>query len=167
MQYKVCKIAIFFLIFLSYNSIKAQVFGGCFYINFNREKYNINAYGIDNDKFENNKTIILTSKEIRNVKYDLINFISFQDTTGVRKNQFYETIILKLTSKKKKDKEMLILITGRFWDILNYRLDIEFKEGVYSIFIPVSEEEQLKLKRTDIVRGGTVITDLLIKIKKE
>lgn len=164
MQYKVYKTIILFLFLLCHNSIKAQVFGGDFYITYDRSKYDITAYGIDSDKAENNKTIAFIHEKIREIKYDKINFISFQDTTENRKKQLYETIVIRLTSKEKKQSEMLIFITGKFWDILNYKLDITFKEGAYSIFIPISQNEQLTLKQTDAVSEGKIITDLLVKI---
>jgi hypothetical protein len=142
----------------------AQVFGGDFFIKYDSVNYVISGYGIDNDKLENNKELKFKVKEIRNIKYNKINFISFQDTTQNKAMQFYETIVLKLECKKKKKQEMLIFITGKFDDRLNYIFNIDFKEGVYSIFIPTIEKEQLKLKRTDIVAGGTDITDLIIKM---
>ncbi len=162
MQYKVYKTIILFL--LCNNPIMAQVFGGDFFIKYDSVNYVISGYGIDNDKLENNKELKFKVKEIRNIKYNKINFISFQDTTQNKAMQFYETIVLKLECKKKKKQEMLIFITGKFDDRLNYIFNIDFKEGVYSIFIPTIEKEQLKLKRTDIVAGGTDITDLIIKM---
>ncbi|MCV9928122.1 hypothetical protein OIU83_10685 [Flavobacterium sp. LS1R49] len=164
MQYKVYKTVLFFLFLFCHNSIKSQVFGGDFYITYDRAKYNITAYGIDNDKAENNKTIEFTEKDIKKIKYDKLKFISFQDTSENRKKQFYETIALRLTSKKKKQTEMLIFITGKFWDVLNYTLDINFEKGTYCIFIPISQNEQLNLKKTDEIEAGTNITNLLIKM---
>ncbi len=164
MQYKVYKTVVLLLFIFCYNSIKAQVFGGDFYLKYDSVNYHISGYGIDNDKLENNKEIKFKAKEIRNIEFNKINFISFQDTTQNKAVQFYETIVLKLQCKKKKKQEMLIFITGKFDDRFNYLLNIDFKEGVFSIFIPTIEKEQLKLKKTDIVKGGLNITDLMIKM---
>lgn len=164
MQYKVYKTVILFLFLIYCNPIKAQVFGGNFYIKYDTVNYVISGYGIDNDKLENNKKIKLKEKEIRNIKYNYINFISFQDTTQNRAMQFYETIVLKLQCKKKKKQEMLIFVTGKFDDRFNYLVNLDFKEGEYSIFIPTLEKEQLELPKTDIVKGGINIADLMIKM---
>ena len=162
MQYKVYKTIILFLLFN--NPIIAQVFGGEFFIKYDSVNYVLTGYGIDNDKLENNTELKFKVKEIRNIIYNKLNFISFQDTTENKAVQFYETIVLKLHCKNKEKQEMLVFITGKFDDRFNYLTNLEFKEGVYSIFIPTSEKEQLKLKRSDIVAGGTDITDLMIKM---
>jgi hypothetical protein len=162
MQYKVYKTILLFLLFN--NPIIAQVFGGDFFIKYDSVNYVLTGYGIDNDKLENNKELKFKAKEIRNIIYNKINFISFQDTTENKAVQFYETIVLKLQCKNKIKQEMLVFITGKFDDRFNYLTNLEFKEGVYSIFIPTIEKEQLKLKRSDIVAGGTDITDLMIKM---
>lgn len=153
------------MLFLLFNNpITVQVFGGDFYIKFDRTNYILTGYGIDNDKIENNKEIVFEKKELRNVFYNKIKFISFQDTTQSREKQFYETIILRLQCKRDHNKEMLISITGLFVDTSNYVFNINFKAGAYFVFIPTSEKEQSKLTQTDLVRGGTDITNLLIKM---
>ena len=62
MQYKIHQSVILFLFIFNYISIKAQVFGGDFYINYNTAMLNISAYGIDNEKFENNAKKLFTKK---------------------------------------------------------------------------------------------------------
>lgn len=164
MQYKAYKIFYIVALLLTTNPTKAQVYGGDFYINYDRFNLKMVAYGIDNNKVENNQIIKVKLTKLNNTIYDKLNFISFQDTTENRERQYYETIVLKINAKKNKQKEMLIFITGRFWDILNYTLDIDFKRGVYSIFIPTTQNSQLKLKKCDLVRGCTSVTELLVKM---
>lgn len=165
MQYRGYKIIIIVSFFLHTNSTKAQVLGGNFYINYDKVKLKMVAFGIDNNKLENNKPIKIAQIKLNNcIVYDKLNFISFQDTSETRASQFYKAVILKIIPKKQKNTEMLIFITGSFWDILNYTLDIDFKEGVFSIFIPDSQSSQLKLKKCDLVRGCTDITELMVKM---
>lgn len=165
MRYKGYKIFLLFLLFLgkAYTT-NAQVYGGYFYLTYDKGNYEIIAYGIDNDSLANNKKITLDNKEIRGIIYDKINFISFQNDKSNAKlkgKQFYETIVLKVIEKGKKNDAMLIFITGRFDDRLNYELNIEFKTGVYTVFIPISEKLQFELDNSYIARGCKNITKLL------
>lgn len=166
MQHKAYKILVLFLYLGTSSTLSAQVFGGELFFTYEKDNYAIQAYGIDNDSLQNNKEITLSSQTIRNHLYEKINFISFQNNKKNRKlkgKQFYETIVLKVISKK-GNGQMLIFITGRFDDRLNYEFNIAFKEGTFSLFIPRSEAEQKALEDSYIAGGCKNITSLLREI---
>ncbi|SRX56067.1 hypothetical protein [Aequorivita sp. CIP111184] len=164
MQYKVYKIILFIWFLGGACGVKAQVYGGNFYLTYDRSHYDITAYGIDNNSLENNEKLKLNTEEIRGVSYDKINFISFQNDKNnikLKGKQFYETIALQITGKNKKNEVMLVFITGRFDDRLNYELKIDFEEGSYIVFIPISEKAQLNLENSYIAGGCKKITELI------
>ncbi|MFN3917964.1 MAG: hypothetical protein ACK4K0_09495 [Flavobacteriales bacterium] len=146
---------------------KTQVFGGYFYVSYDRESYILQAFGIDNDSTENNKQIKLDNTNIHGCDYDTINFISFQNIS--RKpypyfRQFYETILLRV-NKKESCEEMLIIITGVFDDKLNYELNIEFNNGIYLIYIPDFNDGLLqKVKKSENIGASFKLSSLLTKM---